>query len=302
MHGWRQFLDLLFPRSCLLCRRLVVEERSASLCSHCQEQLVPIDCGCQRCGAPMQKSQGMLMGSGPTVLGTQSKRPIRKARLAGCRFCKDQRWEFGRAWSYTVYDSAGARAVRLMKDAHCESLTQSIGDMLAQWLKADESFNPVAYDAIVPIPQHWLRRLAQRYNQATTLGERLAKALDMSLCETVLRRNRWTQKQGMKTISERRENLVGAFEVPRIESVRYRSFLLIDDVMTSGATLQEAARAFRRAGARQVDAVVFARGVNATKAAARVQSGEPSEARLTFGQNNEESPGTDNKALRRKIH
>jgi predicted amidophosphoribosyltransferase len=69
-----------------------------------------------------------------------------------------------------------AKAVRLMKEPHCESLTQSIGDLLVEWLKADETFNPTVYDAVVPIPQHWFRRLAQRYNQASTLGERLAKS------------------------------------------------------------------------------------------------------------------------------
>jgi phosphoribosylpyrophosphate synthetase len=106
----------------------------------------------------------------------------------------------------------------------------------------------------------------------------------------------------MKTISERRENLVGAFEVPKVETVRYRSFLLIDDVMTSGATLQEAARVLRRAGARQVDAVVFARGINASKAPARIQSGVQAVVPLTFGQNTQESPRRDNEALRRKIH
>lgn len=277
MQGWRQFLDLLFPRSCLLCRRLVIQERSATLCSRCQEQLVPIDGGCKRCGAPLRKD-------------------------GGCAFCKDQRWEFGRAWSFTVYDSVAAKAVRLMKESHCESLTQSIGDLLSQWLMAEETFHPMGYDAIVPIPQHWFRRLARRYNQASTLGERLAKVTGLPVRETLLRRGRWTQKQGMKTISERRENLVGAFEVPKVETVRYRSFLLIDDVMTSGATLQEAARVLRRAGARQVDAVVFARGINASKAAARPQSGERSAVSLTFGQNTQESPRRDNEALRRKIH
>lgn len=277
MQGWRQFVDLLFPRSCLLCRRLVIQEPSASLCSRCQEELVPIYGGCKRCGAPLRQD-------------------------GGCAFCKDQRWEFGRAWSYTVYDSVAAKAVRLMKESQCESLTQSIGDLLSQWLKGDETFDPTVYDAIVPIPQHWIRRLAQRYNQASTLGERLAKVTGLSVCETLLRRARWTPKQGMKTISERRENLVGAFEVPKVESVRYRSFLLIDDVMTSGATLQEAARVLRRAGARQVDAVVFARGVNASKAPAGIRPGVRAAVPLTFGQNTQESLRRDNEALRRKIH
>lgn len=189
-----------------------------------------------------------------------------------------------------------------MKESHGEPLTRSIGDLLGQWLQSQEAFKPEDYDAIVPIPQHWIRRLTHRYNQATTLGERVAHCLNMHCSESILRRSRWTQKQGMKTISERRENLLEAFEVPKPQGVRYRSFLLIDDVMTSGATLQEAARALRAAGARRVDAVVFARGVNALKLHGNAKTVFTAKEDLTFDQNIGEHQGLANEDLRRKIH
>jgi predicted amidophosphoribosyltransferase len=189
-----------------------------------------------------------------------------------------------------------------MKEAHGEPLTRSIGDLLAVWLKSQEGFTPQAYDMIVPIPQHWLRRLTHRYNQANTLAERIGQSLSMRCSESVLRRSRWTQKQGMKTISERRENLLEAFEVPKPETVRYRSFLLIDDVMTSGTTLQEAAKALRAAGARRVDAVVFARGVNAPKRLGNPQTQSRSKEDLTFDQNIREIQETTTEDLRRRIH
>jgi len=219
-----------------------------------------------------------------------------------CGFCKGQQWDFGRAWSYTIYHSTASRAVRLMKEPHGEPLTRSIGDLLGQWLQSQEAFKPEVYDAIVPIPQHWFRRLTHRYNQATTLGERVAHCLNMHCSESILRRSRWTQKQGMKTISERRENLLEAFEVPKPQGVRYRSFLLIDDVMTSGATLQEAARVLRAAGARRVDAVVFARGVNAPKLPGNAKTVFAAKEDLTFDQNITEPQGLANEELRRKIH
>ena len=287
LHGWRQILDLLFPRACLLCRRLVVDERSPALCFHCEQDLSPIVKSCLRCGAPVRTNE--------LLISSPSKR-------TDCAFCKGQRWEFGRAWSYTVYQATAARAVRLMKEAHCESLTRSVGDLLANWLKTQEAFSSVNYDCIVPIPQHWLRRLSQRYNHAATLGERLALGLDLPCSDTILRRVGWTQKQGMKTISERRENLLGAFEAPKPESVRYRSFLLVDDVMTSGATLQEAAIALRKAGARHVDAVVFARGVNASKPAGTQERARKSEDPLTFDQNTREPQPPTNWELGRRIH
>ena len=302
VEGLRQILDLLFPRVCMLCRRPVVEEQPAWLCSSCQDDLSPIPQGCTKCGAPIQtRPSPVLNASLHHPASAVPKRP-KEPKLPECPFCKGQRWEFGRAWCYTVYQSTASRAVRVMKEAHGEPLTRSIGDLLAVWLKSQEGFTPQAYDTIVPIPQHWLRRLTHRYNQANTLGERIGQSLSMRCSESVLRRSRWTQKQGMKTISERRENLLEAFEVPKPETVRYRSFLLIDDVMTSGATLQEAAKALRAAGARRVDAVVFARGVNAPKRLGNPQTQSRSKEDLTFDQNIREIQETTTEDLRRRIH
>lgn len=189
-----------------------------------------------------------------------------------------------------------------MKESHGESLTLSIGDVLTEWLKVQEGFSEVSYDGIVPIPQHWVRRIVQRYNQSVTLGHRMSRGLEIPCLENLLDRGRWTQKQGMKTISERRENLLGAFTVPKPHEVRYRSFLLVDDVMTSGATLQEAARALLQAGARRVDAVVFARGINATKPMPTSKAPQGDTEDLTRKENSEETPGNPGESLRRKIH
>ncbi|OWU66013.1 MAG: hypothetical protein CBB60_001745 [Armatimonadetes bacterium Cent15-Ar3] len=85
-----------------------------------------------------------------------------------------------------------------------------------------------------------------------------------------LQRSRWTPKQGMKTIAERLENMHRAFETPQKYSKRIQGkrFLLVDDVMTSGATLDQAAWALKQRGAISVDAVVFARGMGAAKSTA----------------------------------
>ncbi|MFM7931281.1 MAG: ComF family protein [Pirellula sp.] len=289
--GMREILDLLFPRVCMLCRSPVGDEHASWICGDCQDDFSPILNACARCGAPLGDPSPVSVARQPT-----------KRKLPHCAFCKGQQWDFGRAWSYTIYHSTASRAVRLMKESHGEPLTRSIGDLLGQWLQSQESFKPEVYDAIVPIPQHWFRRLTHRYNQATTLGERVAHRLNMRCSESILRRSRWTQKQGMKTISERRENLLEAFEVPKPQGVRYRSFLLIDDVMTSGATLQEAARALRAAGARRVDAVVFARGVNAPKLPGSAKTVFAAKEDLTFDQNISEPQGSGNEELRRKIH
>jgi len=301
--GWRAFLDLLFPRACLLCRNLVTENGLSSICTACQEDLQPIQLGCRRCGAPHQRNDQpalvarKLGGPGVASSVSEARRPSNH-----CRLCKGQNWEFGRVWCFTTYQSKAARAARLIKESRCESLTRDIGQLLAEWLKHQEEFSEIHYDSIVPIPQHWLRRLSHRYNQAAALGQCLAHRLDIPCRETILKRIRWTQKQGIKTILERRENLLGAFRAPSRKSVEFQSFLLIDDVMTSGATLHEAAKALRNSGARRVDAVVFARGINASKTPERQDSSDRIAPSLSDLNPIADTAIPSSDGIRRKIH
>ncbi|MFM8571262.1 MAG: double zinc ribbon domain-containing protein, partial [Pirellula sp.] len=93
--GWRQILDLLFPRACMLCRRLVVEARYPSLCVHCRDELSPIESGCLRCGAPLPSHEllGRDAGVG-TCQGGDPEIHTKRGRV-GCAICRSQRWDFG---------------------------------------------------------------------------------------------------------------------------------------------------------------------------------------------------------------
>jgi ComF family protein len=254
----RPLLDLVFPRACLLCSRLLVEASIQSLCPSCFQQLPPIHHGCRRCGAPLR---------GPASEGRSKKR-----RDADCPFCRNRRSACTRIFAYTVYSGLSIRVTRHMKEPSCEPLARFIGDALGDWLCKHPEFAPEHYDYVVPIPQHWFRRLTHRYNQSEVLAGRIARWIDQPMRNHWLRRVRWTQKQGMKTIAERRTNVEGAFACPPRRELTGHRVLLVDDVMTSGATLDQAASALKKAGALQVDAVVFARGVNATRPPATTHS------------------------------
>jgi predicted amidophosphoribosyltransferase len=147
---------------------------------------------------------------------------------------------------------------------------------MGTWLVGQEAFAAEHYDIVVPIPQHWLRRLTLRYNHAEVLAGRIGQAIGQKMEQRRLRRVRWTQKQGMKSISERIANLHGAFECSPHAALRGARVLLVDDVMTSGATLDQAAKALKGRGVLQVDAVVFARGIGVPRRSNRdAQSREP---------------------------
>lgn len=272
---WRSWIDWVYPNACTLCSRLLVHTREHTLCHACRSQMIPIENPCERCGAPLlataidTMTQRFAQGDAATS-GRQGRgRAEKKKRLPTCTFCENRKWEFSRVYSYTVYRDASVRAARFMKEPNYEALTRCIGSIVGDWL-ASYPLSPhlqlldfAPFDLVVPIPQYWIRRYLHRYNQSEVLAEQVAARMGQPMAPFALSRCRWTQKQGMKTIEERRQNMRQVFVVRKRTAIANRRVLLVDDVMTSGATLHDAARALRAAGASSVHAVVFARGVNA---------------------------------------
>lgn len=297
--GWRKYLDLVFPRACSLCRIPAVDGCEEVLCRECLESMPPIPEGCWKCGAPSSTASALLKKQehAPHDELFRSTSGKRKSPKKACRFCENQAWDLNRVFAYTIYASEAARATRFCKESTHEPLARALGGLLCDWLDVRDDFLTICYDYVIPIPQHWFRRLTHRYHPASVYADRIHEQLGIPAYPGLLRRKRWTSKQGLKTISERRDNIHGAFEVRDPKRVQYRSFLLVDDVMTSGATLADAARALREAGARQVDAVVFARGVSAAKPA----SNEQFEVRESAGERGAGNEWTV-KQLRHRLH
>lgn len=160
---------------------------------------------------------------------------------------------FDRAYSFGFYEGPLRKLIHLFKYSGIKPLGKRLATLLSKALPEDE-----VYDAIVPMPLHWRRRWKRGFNQSAILARLLAHEGNAPVVNAV-RRIRPTAVQAGLTNSNRRKNVAGAFRVPNKKRVSGKRILLIDDVMTTGATASACASVLKRAGARSVTLLTLAR-------------------------------------------
>lgn len=174
-----------------------------------------------------------------------------------CGACRVSPPRFDRARAALAYDDASASLVVAYKRASRLEATP----LFVRWLElAGRDMIPDA-DVVLPVPLHWRRLLTRRYNQAAELARLLARRAGKPYLPDVLRRARPTRSQGGLGAAARRRNLSGAILVPEKmkPQIADKRVLLVDDVLTTGATAERAAATLKRAGAETVDVLTVAR-------------------------------------------
>jgi ComF family protein len=234
-------LNLLFPPLCVGCRAPVLEPHS--LCATCWGSIAFLDGpACECCGYPFE------IDPGPGTI---------------CTACLARPPAFVRARSVMRYDDGSKKLILALKRADRLDLAPAFG----RWLDRSGRSLLAEADLIVPVPLHPRRLWQRRYNQSAILAQRLAKLTGKSAGPLLLRRIRETPSQGeMPSAKARRRNVRGAFRVPpeAAPTIRGKSILLIDDVFTTGATIDACARALKGAGAAKVLVLTLARVVRPT--------------------------------------
>jgi ComF family protein len=142
-----------------------------------------------------------------------------------------------------------------------------VAPMLARWMARAGRELLAGADALVPVPLHWRRQWSRRFNQSAVLATEISTHSGVAVLHRGLKRVRATSQQVGRSKAERAENVQGAFRVPDASKadVYGRHLILVDDVLTSGATVDSCARALLRAGAANIDVLVFARVVAPTR-------------------------------------
>ena len=169
---------------------------------------------------------------------------------------------YGRARAAVRFDDVSRTLVHALKYGDRLDLAPALGRWMAS---AGNELSDC--DALVPVPLHWTRLWARRFNQSAALGKIVAQQWGVPVHHGALKRVKATPQQVGLSRAERARNVQGAFRVPeagRIEVAEQR-VVLVDDVLTSGATVDACARSLLRAGAKSVDVLVFARVVDAAR-------------------------------------
>lgn len=174
-----------------------------------------------------------------------------------CPACLAKPRAFDAARAACLYDETSRDPILKLK--HADRL--DLAPMLSRWLSRAARELIDEADAIAPVPLHPLRLLGRRYNQAAEIARPLARLTGTPYLPDALVRRRATATQAGKSGSGRRRNVAAAFEVPagRRKQVEGLRILLVDDVLTTGATAEGCARALKAAGAARVDLAVVAR-------------------------------------------
>jgi ComF family protein len=241
--------QLFWPAHCAGCD-VVLHSDDAIFCGPCAQSINPIALACSRCALPRWE------------LALEPPRPR-------CPACASRDLAFSRAFAACEYGEALASAIMRMKHGGRPDLARRLGRILEDTVA--RAMNPAAgkpIDAVVPVPLH-PRKLRQRgFNQALELARVVLRRLRAAsprgstlptLERELLLRVRETRQLGRSGPGARQAEVFGAFAVADPARVARRRFLVLDDVMTTGATLNECAEALMRAGAREVRVVARAR-------------------------------------------
>jgi ComF family protein len=228
-------LNWLFPPVCLSCRHIIpvnnIRRVRLRLCENCEPLLEPLKKPvCKKCGAPQRNTNN-------------------KKDLPLCSDCKGKSFYFSRNTAVFAYDELLRDIIHEIKFRNRKYAAIGLGNLWAAM--ADENdFEGI--DIIVPVPLHQKKERERGFNQAAELARPLSERFNIPLIEGELIRNRDTNAQSGLSPRGRIENVSGAFTLRSVHDFKHKKILLIDDIYTTGASINECARVLKQNGASEI--------------------------------------------------
>ncbi len=226
-------LDIVYPRECLLCDARIAGQPVRAVCLSCGQGLAWQQASlCHHCGQPRDKG-------------------------ASCPCSAEEKFAFDSVWSFGPYQGNLKKLVHAFKFQK----NKAVGRDLAQFLLRSETLGEIFRSAqgIVPVPMHPLKEKDRGYNQAGVLAKELAGAAGLPCFGHALVKSQTSLPQVELGRDARWQNLSGTFAIGASNAIGRRDLILVDDVMTTGATAHHCAQLLRLSGARHIAVVVLAR-------------------------------------------
>ena len=243
-------VSVFFPGDCRLCEQLLTRANCIPICDECLALFRPLcENICKICGQPLETFAGPAASEQSPPQGAREREGI-------CGVCQLSTYAFDRARSYALYNAGLIRAIVMLKFERIQPLGEWFAERLVEVARREES---LAADVVVPVPLHRQRERERGYNQADLIAKPLARRLKLPYRPNALVRKRPRPDTHILTFRERWESVRGAFATQNCSQVDNLRVLLVDDVLTTGATLDACAKVLRQAGAKSVIGLTVAR-------------------------------------------
>lgn len=242
---WDISVNLVYPNYCLICDNYIGWTESRPVCNQCwQRAIIHTPPFCSKCGRPLDDIKDNVK--------------IKKHKNLRCSSCLLSRFYFQEGWTVSTFEGIIKECIHLLKYQGKISLAKPLGDLMARfYLKYLKNHN---FELIIPVPLSKTRYREREFNQAELLARHVCRITGSKMATDILVRDKHTPAQVNLDRLHRLSNLRGAFKVKSKIALTGKNILLIDDVFTTGSTLNECARTLLEAGAGGVCIFALARG------------------------------------------
>ena len=238
-------LNLIFPLNCRICKKPIRESKGYSICEDCFQTIELIAKPyCVKCNKPLSLS--------PDWEGLEVE--------LWCVDCKNKHFSFEFSRSVGKYSGVLKEAIHLFKYQGEKKLAKPLGNLLINYLKENPKFRELI-DLIIPVPLHKDNLKERGFNQSVLLGEIIGNYFSIPVKEGVLIKKRLTPSQVNLSKKEREKNMREAFLVQRPQEVKEKNILILDDIFTTGSTVEGCARELKKAKAKNVYILTLARSI-----------------------------------------
>lgn len=222
-------LDLVYPPRCILCERILDYNisRRMEICEDCIKENQPI-------GEPRCK-----ICSRPIPYGVER-----------CDDCKQYNHEYTQGWALWIYEDKVKEAIYRLKYGELSVYGKTMGAYMVRCFRKE--YEKAGIHCIIPVPIHPKRKRRRGFNQAQSIGEEISREMNIPIFFKVLHRTKDTKPNSGLSYIARRENIKGAFEIREREKIEGKNILIIDDIYTTGSTIDACAEILKYSGAEKV--------------------------------------------------